>query len=63
MKLEEMVQLDMKRRKDWHRQLLQNNREKAIKVIKTQLPNGVNLEEYLKILDAEISASKSNKLF
>ena len=40
--------------KEWHKQLLRNNREKAIRKIKTELPSGVKLKEYLEILDAEI---------
>ena len=46
-------------RKEWHKQLLVGNREKAIKKIKTELPNGIHLKEYLEILDAEIKAENS----
>lgn len=51
---EEVQKLEELKRKEWHKQQLKNNREKAIRIIKTELPKGVKLKEYLDILDAEI---------
>lgn len=58
---EQATQLDEDNRKEWHKQLLKGNREKAIKIIKTQLPEGTKLKEYLEILDAEIAKEISAK--
>lgn len=57
---EEVQKIEELKRKEWHKQLLKNNREKAIRKIKTELPKGVKLKEYLDILDAEIQ--KENEL-
>lgn len=57
---EKVQKLEELKRKEWHKQLLKNNREKAIRKIKTELPKGVKLKEYLDILDAEIQ--KENEL-
>ena len=57
---EEIQKLEELKRKEWHKQQLKNNREKAIRIIKTELPKGVKLKEYLDILDAEIQ--KENEL-
>ena len=58
--LEEAQKMDERKRKEWHKQQLKNNREKAIRIIKTELPKGVTLKEYLDILDVEIQ--KENEL-
>lgn len=52
--IEKAEQLEQYSKKEWHKRLLRNNREKAIKRIKTELPKDVKLKEYLEILDAEI---------
>lgn len=57
---EEIQKIEELKRKEWHKQQLKNNREKAIRIIKTELPKGVKLKEYLDILDAEIQ--KENQL-
>lgn len=57
---EEIQKIEELKRKEWHKQQLKNNREKAIRIIKTELPKGVKLKEYLDILDAEIQ--KENEL-
>ena len=57
---EEVQKIEELKRKEWHKQQLKNNREKAIRIIKTELPKGVKLKEYLDILDAEIQ--KENEL-
>ena len=54
MTFEQIEQNRNDNKKEWHKQLLRNNREKAIRKIKTELPSGVKLKEYLEILDAEI---------
>lgn len=60
--LEQANKLDELNRQEWHMQLLMKNREKAIRKIKTQLPNGVTLKEYLDILDAKIQKANENHL-
>lgn len=60
--LEKAEQLNEQNRKEWHKKLLINNREKAIRKIKTELPKGVKLKEYLDILDAEIQRANENHL-
>lgn len=60
--LEQGSQIDERNRKEWHKQLLKNNREKAIRIIKTELPKGVKLKEYLDILDEEIKKANENHL-
>lgn len=57
---EEVQKIEELKRKEWHKQQLKNNREKAIRRIKTELPRDVKLKEYLDILDAEIQ--KENEL-
>ena len=54
--------MDERKRKEWHKQQLKNNREKAIRIIKTELPKGVTLKEYLDILDEEIKKANENHL-
>ena len=59
--MEKAEQLGQHSKKEWHKQLLKNNREKAIKRIKTELPEGVHLKEYLEILDAEIQKENESQ--
>lgn len=59
--LEKAEQLDQQNLKEWHKRLLRTNREKAIKRIKTELPDGVHLKEYLEMLDAEIQKENESQ--
>lgn len=59
--LEKAKQLSDNRQKEAHKQLLRKNREKAIRIIKTQLPEGVKLKEYLEILDTENQKQSENE--
>ncbi len=60
--LEQANKLDELNRQEWHMQLLMKNREKAIRKIKTELPAGVKLKEYLDFLDAKIQRANENHL-
>lgn len=63
----ENAKADMQsRKKQWHKKLLKDAIEKgkerkAIEKIKTELPQGVKLKEYLDILKAEIAQEENNK--
>ncbi len=59
--IEKAEQLDQHNLKEWHKKLLRTNREKAIRKIKTELPDGVHLKEYLEILDAEIQKENEHQ--
>lgn len=54
-------QLDQHNLKEWHKKLLRTNREKAIRKMKTELPQGVHLKEYLEMLDAEIQKENEHQ--
>lgn len=54
-------QLDQHNLKEWHKKLLRTNREKAIRKIKTELPQGVHLKEYLEMLDTEIQKENESQ--
>ncbi len=63
----ENAKADMQsRKKQWHKKLLKEaiakgKERKAIEKIKTELPQGVKLKEYLDILKAEIAQEENNK--
>lgn len=63
----ENAKADMQsRKKQWHKKLLKDaiakgKERKAIEKIKTELPQGVKLKEYLDILKAEIAQEENNK--
>lgn len=59
--LEQAEQLGLDNKKEWHKKMLKGNREKAIKIIKRELPQGMKLKEYLDILDAEIQKTNDNR--
>lgn len=48
-------------RKQWHKKLLRQNPEKAIRTIKKGIPEGRTLKEYLDELNAEIQKEDSKK--
>lgn len=61
--LEKVGQLEQHSKKEWHKRLLRTNREKAIKRIKTELPDGVHLKEYLEMLDTEIQKENEHQSY
>lgn len=63
----ENAKADMQsRKKQWHKKLLKEaiakgKERKAIEKIKTELPQGVKLKEYLDTIKAEIAQEENNK--
>lgn len=61
-KLEQYEEEKQLNAKEWHKKLIrENGEERAIRKIKTQLPIGIKLKDYMDALKAEIASENKQQ--
>lgn len=58
--LEQYEEMKQNNVREWHKKLIrENGEERAIRKIKTELPNGIKLKDYMDALKAEIESENN----